>query len=82
MLGELCGQKERDAPVVVLVPNLGIDLLQTLDETVGLMVAVLKVPTQDLVVRRKAGEYLRSSDSTELRQHLRQNPSGCKIAGA
>ncbi len=56
MLGELRGQEERDAQVVVLVPDLGIDFPQNLDEPVGLIAAVLKVSTEDLVVRRKTDE--------------------------
>jgi hypothetical protein len=42
--------------VVVLVPNLGIDLPKNLDEPVGLTAAILKEATEDLVVRREAYE--------------------------
>ena len=42
--------------MLVLVPNLRIDFLQNLDEPVGLIAAIPKKATQDLVVRREAYE--------------------------
>ena len=61
VLGEFRGQEERDAQVVVLVPNLGIDLLQNLDETVGLIAAVPKEATQDLKKRPGSSRSFSSS---------------------
>ena len=58
VLGELCGQEERDAQVVVLVPNLGIDLLQNLDEPriseAAALIRSVTTPLQNLGVRRVA----------------------------